>query len=279
MDKKRGACPRGWPASLWRWVILCCLAWLGSSMVGESPTAVLPVTPRPVEPPFEQVMAGRHVFERRCVVCHGKWGDGRGEMSEGMIPRPRRLTSGVFKYRTTPTGFLPTDADLERTLRTGVGGTSMPSFSHLSQREITSVIAYVKTLSSRWRRETNHTSAVTMGPVPRWFEDAAERARHAAAGAAVFGRLCVPCHGAAAAGDGPSAGSLEDVWGDRVRPADLRQPLARSGPGWGDLYRTITTGLDGTPMMGFAEVTTPEERWELVAFIREQREAFRVKAD
>jgi cytochrome c oxidase cbb3-type subunit 2 len=177
-------------------------------------------------------------------------------MSEGMIPRPRRLTSGVFKYRTTPTGFLPTDADLERTLRTGVGGTSMPSFSHLSQREITSVIAYVKTLSSRWRR---------------WFEDAAERARHAAAGAAVFGRLCVPCHGAAAAGDGPSAGSLEDVWGDRVRPADLRQPLARSGPGWGDLYRTITTGLDGTPMMGFAEVTTPEERWELVAFIREQR--------
>jgi hypothetical protein len=32
-------------------------------------------------------------------------------------------------------------------------------------------------------------------------------------------------------------------------------------------------------MMGFAEVTTPEERWELVAFIREQREAFRVKPD
>ena len=64
-----------------------------------------------------------------------------------------------------------------------------------------------------------------------------------------------------------------------MRPADLRQPLARSGPGWGDLYRTITTGLDGTPMMGFSEVTTAEERWELVAFIRERKEAFRVKAD
>lgn len=64
-----------------------------------------------------------------------------------------------------------------------------------------------------------------------------------------------------------------------MRPADLRQPLARSGPGWVDLYRTITTGLDGTPMMGFAEVTRPEERWELVAFIRERKEAFRAKAD
>jgi mono/diheme cytochrome c family protein len=81
MDLEWGACPRGWLASLRRWVILFCLAWLGWSMVGESPTAVLPATPRPVEPPFEHVMAGRHVFERQCVVCHGKWGDGRGEMA------------------------------------------------------------------------------------------------------------------------------------------------------------------------------------------------------
>ena len=279
MDMERGARSMGWSAPLRRWAVPSCLALLASSLVGESPTVVLPAPPRVVEPPMEQVMAGRYVYERQCMVCHGKWGDGRGEMAEGMIPRPRRLTSGVFKYRTTPTGFLPTDADLERTLRTGVGGTSMPSFSHLPEREIASVIAYVKTLSSRWRRETNHTAALAMAPVPRWFEDAAERGRHAAAGAAVFGRLCVPCHGAGAAGDGSAAGSLEDVWGDRVRPADLRQPLARSGPGWVDLYRTITTGLDGTPMMGFAEVTRPEERWELVAFIRERKEAFRAKAD
>jgi mono/diheme cytochrome c family protein len=118
-----------------------------------------------------------------------------------------------------------------------------------------------------------------MAPVPGWFKDVADRGRHAGNGAAVFGRLCVPCHGAGAAGDGPSAGALEDVWGGRVRPADLRQSLARSGPGWGDLYRTITTGLDGTPMMGFSEVTTAEERWDLVAFIRERREALRAKAD
>lgn len=274
MDKARVACLRGWPPPPWRWVVLMCLAFLASTVAGEPPTAVPSGTPQGVAPSVEQVMAGRYVFERQCVVCHGKWGDGRGEMAEGMIPRPRRLTSGVFKYRSTPTGFLPTDADLERTLRTGVGGTSMPSFGHLSEREITSVIVYVKTLSSRWRRPTNHTAAVALPPVPGWFEDAAERRRHAGAGGAVFGRLCVPCHGVGAAGDGPSAASLEDVWGDPIRPADLRQPLARSGPGWGDLYRTITTGLDGTPMMGFGEVTTPEERWELVAFIRERREAF-----
>lgn len=38
------------------------------------------------EPSMELVMAGRHVYERQCMVCHGKWGDGRGEMATGMVP-------------------------------------------------------------------------------------------------------------------------------------------------------------------------------------------------
>jgi mono/diheme cytochrome c family protein len=76
MDMEFGARPWGWPAPLRRWAVLSCLGLLASSLVGESPTAVLPATPRLVEPPLEQVMAGRYVFERQCVVCHGKWGDG-----------------------------------------------------------------------------------------------------------------------------------------------------------------------------------------------------------
>ncbi len=109
---------------------------------GADPSPVnAPVAPKatlaamPPEPPLEWIMAGRHVYDRQCLVCHGKWGDGRGELSVGMVPKPRRLTSGVFKYRSTPSGLLPTDVDLERTLRTGVAGTPMSSFAETTTEE------------------------------------------------------------------------------------------------------------------------------------------------
>lgn len=232
------------------------------------PTAV------PSEPPIEWIMAGRHVYERQCLVCHGKWGDGRGELSVGMVPKPRRLTSGLFKYRSTPSGFLPTDADLERTLRTGVAGTSMPSFAALPDREVRSVIAYLKTVSSRWRKATNYAASVRLPSPPEWMEDPGRRKTHQNDGAKIFAHLCAPCHGMDAAGKGPAAAQLEDSWGEPCPPTDLRQSLSRSGPDWIDLYRTLTTGLDGTPMPSFAETTTDQDRWDLVAFIRARREEF-----
>jgi hypothetical protein len=41
----------------------------------------------------------------------------------------------------------------------------------------------------------------------------------------------------------------------------------KSGPNPDDLYRTISTGLNGTPMPSYANVLTPEERWGLVFYI------------
>jgi mono/diheme cytochrome c family protein len=61
---------------------------------------------------------------------------------------------------------------------------------------------------------------------------------------------------------------LLDAWGFPVRPADLKAPHLKSGDAPRDFYRTVATGLNGTPMIGFAELFTPEEIWELVAFVR-----------
>lgn len=41
----------------------------------------------------------------------------------------------------------------------------------------------------------------------------------------------------------------------------------RSGPKPEDLYRTIVTGLDGTPMPSYAEALTPDQVWALVAYL------------
>jgi hypothetical protein len=35
----------------------------------------------------------------------------------------------------------------------------------------------------------------------------------------------------------------------------------------GDLYRTIATGLDGTPMPAFAEALSAEALWALVSYV------------
>ena len=189
-------------------------------------------------------------------------------MARGMIPKPRRFTAGVFKYRSTPSGFLPTDADLARTIRGGVASTSMPVFAGLlSERDVESVIEAVKTFSSRWDHAENRAPALPMPAPPEWLEDAEALGRHAAAGAPVFLANCAPCHGLSGRGDGPAAPNLENDWGEPTPPANLTAPLLRCGPGPEDIYRTLVTGLNGTPMPEFLSATTESQRWDLVAWI------------
>ncbi len=58
--------------------------------------------------------------------------------------RPRNFTLGVFKFRLTPSGSLPDDGDLLRTITRGVRGTAMPSWHELPQKDSLAVIQYIK---------------------------------------------------------------------------------------------------------------------------------------
>ena len=81
---------------------------------------------------------------------------------------------------------------------------------------------------------------------------------------------CAPCHGEK--GDGRGAvTNLVDSWGNPAPARDLRLPYLRSGRRPEDTYRVLLTGLDGTPMPSFAESTTDDQRWSLVAFIEQLR--------
>ncbi len=229
--------------------------------------AALPAADQAVPLDFNLYMEGKYVYERNCIVCHGQRGDGNGELSPTLKPKPRSFREGMFKFRTTPYGMLPTDADLRRTITGGLSGTAMGIFSHLQKDEIDAVIGYLKSFSRRWKKPENYATALTFSPPPEWLEGAAEVAAHAQAGQKLFAVNCAACHGEKADGKGQAAISLKDIWGMPAAPADLRQPHLRCGDTPADLFRVLATGLNGTPMVSFTATLSEEQRWDIIAYI------------
>jgi cytochrome c oxidase cbb3-type subunit 2 len=257
------------------------LLWVGSLLASvglllvsaEEPATVDEAVAKNYAPPNREVFRqGRFVYQKNCMVCHGRFGEGDGELVKDWEVRPRDFTKGVFKYRSTPYGKLPTDDDLKRTIRQGVSGSAMPVFHELQDGEIVAVIEYVKFFSPAWKDESNYAESIELPPAPKWFSDGAELRTQADLGRAMFGETCAPCHGTGGAGDGVAAAELRDGAGKPVRPADLRLPLG-GGPLPEDVYRTIMTGISGTPMTGFDGAIAPPEAWQIVAYVFELQSA------
>ena len=87
---------------------------------------------------------GARLFqEQRCLVCHGPEGHGDGERAGAFNPPPRDFRD-LRAYRQGA------DAGaIAETVRTGVRGAQMPSFSHLSKRERLALGAFVVSLQKR----------------------------------------------------------------------------------------------------------------------------------
>lgn len=234
--------------------------------------AEAPVNPAYRRPNFDLFYSGRYVYERHCIICHGESGDGKGEMSLLLPVKPRSFVQGFFKYRSTPPGKLPTDQDLRRTVTHGISGTAMGAFSMLTRQEVTAVIEYVKFFSRRWRKPENFALPPTLPDPPDWLRRFEESGEHVKRGGSIYQAACAACHGTKGDGKGIASEQLRDMWGLEVAPADLRQPHLRCGDDLRDLFRVLTVGLDGTPMVSYAEVLTPEERWDLVAYLATLRE-------
>ena len=192
-------------------------------------------------------------------------------------PNADTTGTGVFKYRSTPSGSLPTNDDLMRVVREGIPDTAMPAFTTLPQRDVQSVIEYVKTFSLRWREPRSYAAPIGIPQRPSWFDDAEDFVRHVEKGRSLYGVACAPCHGTKGDGLG-SVTNLMDSWGNPTPARDLRSPYIRSGRQLEDVYRVLVTGLDGTPMPSFAEGTTETQRWELIAFIEQLRRDNRQRA-
>ena len=204
---------------------------------------------------------GKEVFDAHCSGCHGKRGDGAGPAATFLWPLPRDFTAGVFKFRTTPSGTLPTDGDLVRTITRGVRWTAMPTWHEVTEKERLAVVTYLKTLSKRWNDDAPEPPLVIPPPpraTPQLLAD----------GKVLYERAkCAECHGEHGKGDGPSAATLKDDFDRPIQPADFTRGELKAGGTVTDVYRTMTTGLDGTPMPSFADTMTDAERWAISYYV------------
>ncbi len=207
--------------------------------------------------------AGKQDYRRWCVGCHGKEGNGEGENAQWIDPKPRDFTEALFRWRSTPTGTLPTDQDLYDTITRGVVDTLMPTWRPLTPQTRVDLIAYIKTFSPKWQTQKAGTP-ITVPPEPPQTIDSVLHGRQ------LFDQMqCWKCHGPEGRGDGPSAITLTDDKGEPIRPYNFHDGTRfRCGETNSDLYKIFMTGLDGTPMPSFADSLKPQDAWDLVHFLR-----------
>lgn len=206
---------------------------------------------------------GRENYAKYCSQCHGDAGDGIGHATDRVKPQPRDFTAGQYKFRSTPNGTLPTDADIARVIKVGLPYTSMPGWPNFSDQEIQNLVFYLKTFSADFENAERYGEPIAIGSPVASSEESLARGR-----TLYEEQGCAACHGEQGRSNGLSAPTLEDDWGQHIRPADLTQPWTwRGGSTKADIYRTFSTGLNGTPMPAYADVLEPEDRWHLVNYI------------
>lgn len=89
----------------------------------------------PIKPTKVSIQKGKEIYEKKCALCHGVKGDGKGLASEGLNPKPANFREHHGKM---------TDGEHFWKMTTGRG--AMPSFEKdMTREERWHVINYINT--------------------------------------------------------------------------------------------------------------------------------------
>ena len=223
-----------------------------------------------VLPGLAQESAGKAVYDKYCSQCHGDMGDGEGYAAAFVLPKPRNFTTGKFKFRSTGAEYLPAKEDLVKVIKDGIYGTSMPSFSQIGDQAIDQVADYIQVFyKDRLEKDKQDgfwpPKKADLSGAPKITDQLIAKGR-----ANYFANGCGDCHGFQGRADGPSSPTLEDDYGNPIRPANLRRSWQfRGGNRLVDIFRAFSTGLSGTPMPSYMDSISTEDRWALAAYVHD----------
>jgi mono/diheme cytochrome c family protein len=233
---------------------------------------------------------GSEYYRLHCMHCHGVAGDGRGPTGPWINPHPRDYRQGRFKFLSSDpsvVGRKPRRADLRHTLEHGIEGTSMPSFSLLSEKDKEELVSYIIHLSLRGEVEMNLMKAIlnkepiegTLAeyaqdtllktflaswsqsnakvlepdPYPYKADDEEQRKKLLAESISRGYNLFTDTKSAASCiachvDFGRQVPFRYDEWGTLVRPANLTDGVYRGGRRPLDLYWRVRGGIDPSGM-------------------------------
>src|SRR5215218_3078334 len=141
--------------------------------------------------------------------------------------------------------------------------TSMPAWPNFTDQEVSYLAHFVTTFSPEFASAENTPKPIALPSAPRSTKESVDQGKKL-----YEENGCIRCHGTFGRGDGPSAPTLKDDWGSPIRPADLAQSWTfRGGSSREDIFRTMSTGLNGTPMPSFMDALKPEQLWAITDFI------------
>lgn len=207
---------------------------------------------------------GARLYVRHCAVCHGQDGDADTVVASLLLPKPAAFRQGLFKLVSTTNG-MPTEDDLVRTLRRGMPGSTMMSWSWMPEEDLVALAREVRHLAIRGRTESIHETAVVTHRPMSVEQAAANATRELTPGATVdvgtpatvdggtlaegerlFLQHCSACHGL----DGRGLPATRD-WptdGTWLWPRDFTKGYLRGGTSHREIGFRIRAGMPGAHM-------------------------------
>jgi mono/diheme cytochrome c family protein len=229
---------------------------------GDVPAAYAKTNPLPNN--IANIDAGKRIWTRECLVCHGDAATGKGPYRAGIEPVPPDFSAHA--------DYVPfTDGDYFWRISEGVPWTAMPTWKvQYNDTERWQLVHYIRSLFTQTETAPVQPDvgkdfvfptimrSMTV-PTDATFE----------AGKAQFLDQCVSCHGVAGDGTGPEGAYLNP------KPANLHDLPTQFSQGRfgsnkdGALLARITFGVQATAMPTWGEFLTQRARWSDVRFVRD----------
>jgi mono/diheme cytochrome c family protein len=201
--------------------------------------------------------AGKIIYTRECLICHGCAGRGDGIYAANLQPPPPDFGDGSYGTEESPAvhgyGFFWRISE-------GLPWSSMPSWRiHYGEDDIWRLVEYVTTYFTQ-------TSKGPSGSVPSFnFPSTFQSAKAPSTvsyerGRKSFAKNCALCHGLSGNGNGWSGSYLEPS------PAEFTV-MKFEQPTEQQYLAKITFGVPGSAMPSWGELLPEAERWDLVYFL------------